>query len=60
MRARGIDIPVTKDKPYSMDRNLWHISYEEASWKTRGRADEEMFILTVSPEKAHGNGILGD
>src|SRR5690606_27181622 len=25
---KGIPVPVTKDKPYSMDRNLWHISYE--------------------------------
>ncbi|HEY8344686.1 MAG TPA: argininosuccinate synthase [Bacillota bacterium] len=52
-RARGIDVPVTKDKPYSMDRNLWHISYEggilENPWQ---EPDEEMFILTVSPEKA--------
>ena len=24
----GIPIPVTKAKPYSMDRNLWHLSYE--------------------------------
>ncbi|HHU51359.1 MAG TPA: argininosuccinate synthase [Firmicutes bacterium] len=52
-RARGIDVPVTKDKPYSMDRNLWHISYEggilEDPWQ---EPDEEMFILTVSPEKA--------
>lgn len=52
-RARGIAVPVTKAKPYSMDRNLWHISYEggilEDPWK---QPDEEMFILTVSPEKA--------
>lgn len=49
----GIDIPVTKEKPYSMDRNLWHISYEggilEDPWQA---PDEKMFMLTVAPEKA--------
>lgn len=50
---KGIAIPVTKDKPYSMDRNLWHISYEggvlEDPWQP---ADEEMFRLTVAPDQA--------
>lgn len=52
-RERGIPVPVTKAKPYSMDRNLWHISYEggilEDPWN---QPDEEMFLLTVSPDKA--------
>ncbi len=51
--ARGIPVPVTKKKPYSMDRNLWHISYEggilEDPWFT---LPEEMYLLTKSPEKA--------
>ena len=51
--ARGIPVPVTKAKPYSMDRNLWHCSYEggvlEDPWH---QPDEDMFLLTVSPEKA--------
>ena len=49
----GIPIPVTKKKPYSMDRNLLHISYEggvlEDPWN---EPDEEMFRTTVSPMKA--------
>lgn len=52
-KEHGIPIPVTKKKPYSSDRNLWHISYEggvlEDPWY---EPKEEMFILTVSPEKA--------
>ncbi len=52
-KERGISVPVTKKKPYSMDRNLWHISYEggilEDTWK---EYDESMFLYTVSPEKA--------
>ena len=51
--ARNIPVPVTKKKPYSMDRNLWHISYEggilEDPW--RGPTDD-MFILTKSPQEA--------
>ena len=54
-REHGIPVPVTKDKPYSSDRNLWHISYEggilEDPWF---EPREEMFILTNSPEKAPG------
>ncbi|MEZ0295215.1 MAG: argininosuccinate synthase [Candidatus Methylacidiphilales bacterium] len=49
----GIPVPVTAAKPYSMDRNLLHISFEsgilEDPW-TEPPAD--MFKLSVSPEKA--------
>ena len=54
-RHNNIPVPVTKSKPYSSDRNLWHISYEggvlEDPWF---EPKEEMFSLTVSPEKAPG------
>lgn len=50
---RNIPIPVTKEKPYSTDRNLLHISYEggilEDPWR---EPYEDMFVLSVSPEKA--------
>ncbi len=52
-QKHGIDVPVSKKKPYSMDRNLMHISYEggilENTWN---EPDENMFLTTVSPEKA--------
>ncbi len=51
--SKKIPIPVTKEKPYSMDRNLLHISYEggilEDPWNP---PYEDMFLLTASPEKA--------
>jgi argininosuccinate synthase len=51
--AHGIPVPVTKAKPYSMDRNMFHISYEggvlEDPWTG---PNEDMFMLSVSPEKA--------
>jgi argininosuccinate synthase len=52
-KKRGIPVPVTAEKPYSSDRNLWHISFEggilEDVWN---EPKEDMFMLSVSPEKA--------
>ena len=52
-KKHGIPVPVTKAKPWSSDRNLLHISFEggilEDPW---AEAPEEMFVLSVSPEKA--------
>jgi len=52
-KKQGIPIPVTKERPYSSDPNLLHISYEggilEDPWM---EPPEEMFQMTVSPEKA--------
>ncbi|NLV31896.1 MAG: argininosuccinate synthase [Acidobacteria bacterium] len=50
---RRIPITATKEKIYSEDRNLWHISHEggilEDPW---AEPEESMFVLSVSPEKA--------
>lgn len=52
-QKHGIPVPVTTKKPYSMDRNLLHISYEggilEDPW---AEPPEDMFILTKSPNDA--------
>ncbi len=49
----NIPVPVTKDKPYSMDRNILHISYEGGILEDPfNEPDESMFILTKSPAKA--------
>jgi argininosuccinate synthase len=51
--ANKIPITVSAKKPYSMDRNLMHISYEggilEDPW---AEPPEDIFLLTQSPEKA--------
>ncbi|MDA0839871.1 MAG: argininosuccinate synthase [Planctomycetota bacterium] len=48
-----IPVPVSADKPYSMDRNMLHISFEggilEDPW---AEPPEDMFMLSVSPEAA--------
>jgi argininosuccinate synthase len=50
---KRIPVAVTTEKPYSMDRNLVHISYEggilEDPWR---EPYGDMFRLTVSPEAA--------
>lgn len=52
-KKHNIPVPVTAEKPYSSDRNLFHISFEggvlEDPWT---EPSEEMFLLSVSPEKA--------
>src|SRR5690606_31841760 len=49
----GIPVPVTREKPYSMDRNLWHISYEGGVLEDpRNEPSEDMFRWTVSPAAA--------
>ncbi|MEK7773326.1 MAG: argininosuccinate synthase, partial [Deltaproteobacteria bacterium] len=49
----GIPIPVTKSRPYSSDRNLFHISFEggilEDPW---AEPPEDMYVLTKSPQAA--------
>ncbi len=49
----GIPVPVTKEKPYSTDRNLFHISYEggilEDPWS---EPPADMFVWTRAPEQA--------
>tara|TARA_B100000686_G_scaffold355003_1_gene468912 strand:- start:4620 stop:5831 length:1212 start_codon:yes stop_codon:yes gene_type:complete len=52
-KNHGIPVPVSKEKPFSTDRNIFHVSYEggllEDPWNT---PPENMFQTTVSPEKA--------
>lgn len=49
----GIPLPVSKDKPYSMDANLMHISYEGGILEDPNmEAPEEIFLWTKSPEAA--------
>ncbi|MCF8024251.1 MAG: argininosuccinate synthase [Desulfobacteraceae bacterium] len=57
----GIAVTSTKEKPYSTDRNLLHISYEggilEDPWNP---PPEDMFVLTVSPQNAPDKAEIMD
>jgi argininosuccinate synthase len=52
-RRHDIPVPVSAERPYSTDRNLFHISYEggilEDPWS---EPPDKMFLLTQSPEAA--------
>ena len=52
-REHGIPVTATREKPYSIDRNLLHTSYEggilEDPWEG---PPEDMFLMTVSPQEA--------
>ena len=52
-QRHDIPVPVTADRPYSTDRNLFHISYEggilEDPW---AEPPPKMFLLTAAPEDA--------
>ncbi len=52
-KSKGIDVPVTKERPYSTDRNIFHISYEggilEDPWQ---EPPEDMYTMITPPEKA--------
>jgi argininosuccinate synthase len=55
--ANNIPIQASMKKPYSMDRNLLHISFEagmlEDPWYDgTTETDREMYVLSVSPEEA--------
>lgn len=52
-KKHNIPVPVTTERPYSMDRNLLHLSFEggilEDPW---AEPPDDMFVLTVDPRKA--------
>ncbi|HEU5298038.1 MAG TPA: argininosuccinate synthase [bacterium] len=51
--SHGIPVPVTREKPYSVDQNLWHRSAEagilEDPW---AEPPDSVFALTASPAEA--------
>ncbi len=52
-KEHGIQVAATQEKPYSVDRNILHVSYEggilEDPWQS---PPQEMFTMTVSPLEA--------
>ncbi len=51
--AHGIPVTATRDKIYSRDRNLWHLSHEGGSLEDPTSVPpDDLFQLTVSPAEA--------
>lgn len=52
-QARGIPVPVTKDRPYSMDRNVFHLSHEGADLEDPwNEPPKDLFLICKNPEDA--------
>jgi argininosuccinate synthase len=50
---KGVEVPVTKEKIYSRDRNLWHLSHEGGELEDPRQAHkQEMYLMTTPPEQA--------
>ena len=51
--AKGVPVAATREKLYSRDRNLWHLSHEGSELEDPSQAPlERMFMLTTDPTKA--------
>ncbi|MDD4801650.1 MAG: argininosuccinate synthase [Syntrophomonas sp.] len=51
--SHGIEIPVSKEKIYSRDRNIWHISHEGGDLENPANEPQNhLYKLTVPPEEA--------
>jgi argininosuccinate synthase len=52
-QARGIEAPVAKERPYSMDRNIWHLSHEGADLEDPANSpSDDLYLLITPPQKA--------
>ena len=60
-QAKGIDVPVKKDRPYSIDRNMWHVSHEGADLEDPANPpQDDIYLLITPPEKAPDKPTFGD
>ena len=51
--ARGIELHVSKDRPYSTDRNIWHLSHEGADLEDPAvEPPGDVLLLITPPEQA--------
>jgi argininosuccinate synthase len=49
----GVPVPVTKKRPYSMDRNIWHLSHEGADLEDPwNEPKDDVYMVTKTPEQA--------
>jgi len=52
-RAHGIEVAASREKIYSRDRNLWHMSHEGGSLEDPAHEfPDDILMLTVPPEQA--------
>ena len=57
----NIPIPVAKSRPYSMDRNIWHLSHEGADLENPANAPlDDVYMVTRTPEQAPDKAVYVD
>ncbi len=53
LEARNLPVPVSKKRPYSMDRNLWHLSHEGADLEDPwNEPQQDLYLICTPPESA--------
>ena len=53
LEERNLPLPVSKKRPYSMDRNLWHLSHEGADLEDPwNEPQDELYMICTPPEMA--------
>jgi argininosuccinate synthase len=59
VRAKGVPVQATAEKPYSTDRNLWHCSHEGGILEDPSQeAPEHIFLMTSDPTTAPDKPIV--
>ncbi|MCH5162357.1 MAG: argininosuccinate synthase [Clostridiales bacterium] len=48
-KAHDLDVPVTKEHNYSMDRNLWHLSHEGSDLEDPANEPKDEMLLISKP-----------
>ncbi|WP_125154348.1 argininosuccinate synthase [Clostridium rectalis] len=50
---KGVEVPVTKKKIYSVDKNIWHVSHEGGELEDpKNQHNEDMYSMVTPLEKA--------
>ncbi len=53
LEQRNLPLPVSKTRPYSMDRNIWHLSHEGADLEDPWNEPlKDLYMICVNPEDA--------
>lgn len=47
--SHGLDVPVSKKHPYSMDRNIWHLSHEGSDLEDPWNEPQDDMLLITKP-----------
>jgi argininosuccinate synthase len=59
VKAKGVPVQATAEKPYSTDRNLWHCSHEGGILEDPSQeAPEHIFVMTSDPTTAPDRPVV--